>query len=534
MPETKIDHFISLHQILIPNSIYDNTQNYLKNAETVEINYLNQILKIKYSYNPVKNEINLTIESYNIISLHIKRLFEIKKILTLKFDDNIITEYLLVLGELIEKYFNYCSICGTELEVKGLNILSCCKNSNCICASYQTVLDNKVTTCYKSDPIVFIFLLNILITGTTHPKGDLAYKPLPNIIGINNVEDMKNLLENEKNFLEEKKITNILDNCETDLDLLEKTNNNVYSILKNAISNNYFSMSSRDNVDVIKNVKKNTISTKNTTIETTINTSCIKFIHINYSAEIENKFKQKYFLFHGSNISSWYPIVKNGLKVMSGTNMMANGAAFGIGIYFSNQFNISLSYCSRSSNQIGVVGVFEVLEDPEKYKKTSTIFVINDEKIVLLRTLVLVNSKTTHVPNSLSNYFIKELPLLKQTNQINVGMLKNKRLEGEYKKLSNLDFIDEIKIIDQYKWIVNFKQIKNIKPSIEIIFSNYPLNPPIIKLFNDSNNNIKKINGLTDVKGNINIDIINPSNWKITNTLSEISTILYKCFKESF
>lgn len=524
MSETKIEHFISIHNILIPNDKY--TINYnLKSIETIEINYLDEILKIQYLYESKTNKINLNICSRNIVSSHIKRLLEVKNIFSIKFDDNSTTEFLFVFGELIEKYFNYCSICGTELKVKGLNVLSCCENPKCVSMSYETVMDNKVMNTYNSDPTVFLFLLNILISGTKHPKCDLAYKPLPNIIGINNINDMKKLLESEKNLLDENVITKILAKCETDFDLVEKTNSKVYSILKNAISNNYFSMSSRDNIDTSKNIKK-----------TSTTTNGVKFIHINYSADIENKFRQKHFLFHGSGISSWYPIVKNGLKVMSGTAMMANGAVHGNGIYFSDQFNMSLGYSVGGirrdiTNLINVVGVFEVLEDPSKYLKTTGIYVISDDKIVLLRTLVLVNSGS-QIPKDISNYFLKELPTLKQTNQLNVGMLKNKRLEGEHKKLSNLDFIDEINIIDQFKWIINFKEIKGITPSIEIIFSNYPLNPPIVKLVNV--NEKYKIIGLTDSNNNVNLDIINPSNWKITNTLSEISTILYKCFQESF
>jgi ubiquitin-protein ligase len=255
----------------------------------------------------------------------------------------------------------------------------------------------------------------------------------------------------------------------------------------------------------------------------------IKFIHINYSADIENKFIQKHFLFHGSSISSWYPIVKNGLKVMSGTAMMANGAKYGNGIYFSDQFNMSYGYSrTEITNGICVVGVFEVLEDPEKYKKTTRIYVISNDKIVLLRSLILV-SPGSQIPKDISNYFLKKLPTLKQINQININMLKNKRLEGEYKKLSSLDFIDQINIVDQFKWMIDFKHIKGFTPSIEIIFSNYPLNPPIIK----SSNNKIKIGKLVGSNGNINIDLVNPSNWKITNTLGEICTILYKCFQES-
>lgn len=533
MSQTKIEQFISIHQILIPNDRYNinlnydinsNSDNKLKHDEFIEINYLDNVLKIRYMYESKTNSINLTICSYNIISNHIKRLLDAKNILIIKFDDNYVTDFLFVLGELIGKYFNYCSICGIELKVKGLNTISCCDNPNCICMSYQTVLDDKVINKYQSDSIVFLFLLNILISGSTHPKGELAYKPLPNISGINNINDIKNLLESEKIFLDEKNITKILDECETDLDLIEKTNYRVYSILKNAISNNYFSMSSRDNIAISKTTKKTPSSSSSST-----NVSGIKFIHINYSADIENKFTQKHFLFHGSGISSWYPIVKNGLKVMSGTAMMANGAAHGNGIYFSDQFGMSYGYSGRGIiNGICVVGVFEVLEDPVKYKKTTGIYVISDDKIVLLRTLVLV-SPGSQIPKDISTYFLKELPTLKQTNQINVGMLKNKRLECEYKKLSDLDFVNEIIVVDQFKWIINFKQIKGITPSISIIFSNYPLNPPIIKSSNDK----IKIGGLIDSNNNINIELVNPSNWKITNTLGEICTVLYKCFQES-
>jgi ubiquitin-protein ligase len=174
------------------------------------------------------------------------------------------------------------------------------------------------------------------------------------------------------------------------------------------------------------------------------------------------------------------------------------------------------------------VGVFEVLEEPTQYKKTPGIYVINNDKIVLLRTLVLIKSGTT-VPKDISNYFLKELPLQKQTNKQNVGVLKNKRLEAEYKKLSGLDFVVEIDTHDQSSWRIDFEPVKNKNISVELVFSNYPINPPIIKLVSAQ----IKISGLVGSDGIISIELVNPANWKITNNLCEIVTILYKCFQES-
>ena len=288
-----------------------------------------------------------------------------------------------------------------------------------------------------------------------------------------------------------------------------KTNERVYAILKNAISNNYFSMSSKDNNESFG-----------------INKS-LKYININYSADIENKFKQNYFLFHGSKNYSWYPIIKNGLKVMSRTPMMANGSAFGDGIYFSDSFEVSRQY-SRTTHNYSIIGVFEISENPINYYKSGKVFVINNDKIILLRTLILVGSATI-VPENISKYFLKELPEQKQINKVNIFILKNKRLNGEYKKLSILNFITNITMENETKWLINFIPIKNFNPFIELTFSNYPINPPIIKLLST---NIK-ISGLIDSNNNIMIDLINPANWKITNNLEEITTILYKCFQES-
>lgn len=519
------NNFISLHQILYPNEKY-NILNITD--ESLTVNYIcndSQII-ILYIYNSKTNNLNINLKSNSIISNHINRLLINHNLLLIQYNTNNITEFLFELNELLNEYLNYCTICGMELKLKGLINISCCSNSKCICKSYETVMDDKITTTYKHDPNVFSFLLEILIIGSQHSKGELAFKPIPMISNITNLNEFKNLIKNEYNNIEKNKLIKLIEESTNDLELINKINPQIYAILKNAISNNYFSMSSRDNIMISNSISS--ISKTNNKIK---ENNSIKFIHINYSAEIENKFPQKYFLFHGSNLSSWYSIIKNGLKVMSGTAMMANGAAFGHGIYFSDSFQMSLGYSGATNSMNGygmqnIVGVFEILEDPHKWKKSSGIYVINDENILLLRTLVLL-SPNTIPPKDISNYFLKEIPMQKQTNKLNVGILKNKRLEGEHKKLSALEFIDSIDI--QNQWNIQFKKIKNDVIKLEIIFSNYPINPPIIKLLNSD----IKIDGLISLDKTIMIDSLNPINWKITYNLAEIISRIYKCFQES-
>ena len=51
------------------------------------------------------------------------------------------------------------------------------------------------------------------------------------------------------------------------------------------------------------------------------------------------------FLFHGSPFHNWHCILREGLKNLSGTDMMTYGQSYGAGIYFGEFSNISARYC---------------------------------------------------------------------------------------------------------------------------------------------------------------------------------------------
>ena len=231
LKNSKLNYFLSIHEILFNKNEYN--INYFDD-NCCKINYLNLMIGINYIYNSNTNSLDLHIEptqtdiipyfisnpnmeensnsnmeenpnmeansnpnpnpnsnpnpnpnpnmdensdiiSQYVIFTHIKRLLETKKILSIELDENIITEKIFLLTDIFNKYFNYCSICGTELKIKGIQTISCCDNMDCVKLSYQTIMDNKITNTYKQDPQVFLFLLDILLTGLSHPKVDFAY-----------------------------------------------------------------------------------------------------------------------------------------------------------------------------------------------------------------------------------------------------------------------------------------------------------------------------------------------------------------------
>ena len=51
------------------------------------------------------------------------------------------------------------------------------------------------------------------------------------------------------------------------------------------------------------------------------------------------------FMFHGSPTENWHAILRNGLRVMSGTTGQLNGAAHGKGVYFAPNAGTSIDYC---------------------------------------------------------------------------------------------------------------------------------------------------------------------------------------------
>jgi hypothetical protein len=133
--------------------------------------------------------------------------------------------------------------------------------------------------------------------------------------------------------------------------------------------------------------------------------------------------------------------MRNGLKVGSADNkLLINGSVHGNGIYLSDAINFSLTY-SNSENII--IGVCQVMETRDKWKKTDNIYVIPDEKNVILKYLLILNNSQSKNRNNLNDYMMKILDYKfnstihqeNATKQNQVSTLRNKRLMKEYKTL---------------------------------------------------------------------------------------------------
>jgi hypothetical protein len=122
---------------------------------------------------------------------------------------------------------------------------------------------------------------------------------------------------------------------------------------------------------------------------------------VTWSEEVEQMWERQgrgatpEYLYHGSRLSNWYSILRNGLRVMSHTPWMSAGAAYGDGIYCSNTLNVSWGYSGGVSGAI-VIGVYEIWNAAEfvKGKCGATkdidhgIYVVPREDQLLLRYLI--------------------------------------------------------------------------------------------------------------------------------------------------
>lgn len=140
-----------------------------------------------------------------------------------------------------------------------------CELDLCKKTYYNLVTDNRIYKSYIKDNKVFLFLIKIFIAELCHPKVDKIFLPLPFVNGVDNIKDLHKKISHNSILLNEINLIKTLSKCENNLEFNELIGSDDYCLIKNAISNNY--------------------------------------------------------LFHESSIYSWYPIIKNGLKVISSTDL---------------------------------------------------------------------------------------------------------------------------------------------------------------------------------------------------------------------
>jgi poly [ADP-ribose] polymerase 6/8 len=93
---------------------------------------------------------------------------------------------------------------------------------------------------------------------------------------------------------------------------------------------------------------------------------CHQFMSLLAAPEAEDVFQQlkkrfgSSFFWHGSAVERWHSIIRNGLKNATGTELQANGAVRGAGIYLATNSRTSLGYAKMAKNRYAQ----SVLRDP--------------------------------------------------------------------------------------------------------------------------------------------------------------------------
>lgn len=508
--------------------------------EQVKIIYMNK-LNIKYKI----NDSTLKICSDNVEGVHLIRLVGKEFLpnylnqLEILISVDRLMEFLLNMNSILinSNIFAKCTVCGINFDSNGLDIenIIICNSINCIEESKELIINNAVTNLKKKDSILLEFLTMNLLNGIEHPKKDKIFKPLPIIKGISTFDEISNLikqLSSTDNYIKLMNFIGTEERCDmNDIELIEIIGTKLYALVKNAISENFYSI----NAITIMREHFNILASDNIDIDDFEKN--VKYLKFNYSYEIESKFKKKYFLFHGSPFYAWYPIIKNGLKVMSGTEFQSNGAAYGTGIYFSNSLSFSYNYCGLGSGQISnsdttlnkfaTVGVFEILTDPKKYYKSPNIYVIDNDQIILLRYLIVFKKKfSTKIFDKLTTYFVNYVGNSETLAKANIT-LTNKRLSNELNKLNKNSNVEQTNIIDENSlWEIQLKNINGINVKLEIHFNDYPILPPRIIINCTCKLNIPQ---LFDSNNIVILNDLNQSNWTLTTTLSILVDKIYNC-----
>lgn len=406
-----------------------------------------------------------------------------------------------------DKYLSKCCITGEEIN-SDKNTIRCKDCSECKKKFNSIVTDNIIKDSFVQKN-VFDFIFEAFSSFLKN-KNFLKIAKDNLLLSLENVNDghsMKTIIPNEIKNNEKDKFYEIIKESANDIEIFDKIGRINYGIFKNFLSGNYFS------------IYEGQIITPD---QLSVNYPVL--LNINYSAIIENSFSEKNVLFHGSDISSWYSILKNGLKSMSGTEFMSNGAAYGNGIYLSDKLSFSAGYSSNyvSNSNINikynkVVGVFLLGDKLEKYYKAPQIYVVPDEKKLILKSLIIFKNNSSNVNINKFGEHVK-ISLSDPMCQVGVDKIKNKRLNNELKMLNKIDCIKEIKTENEKKWSIFLEKDKCVI-QVDVIFNNYPTIAPTFIIKDNSIDIKRKKLGGEDI---LDLNILRPDKWTLDKKIKDI------------
>jgi hypothetical protein len=373
--------------------------NIVINNETHEVNilfdksskiFVNLIIKDN-SLHELKND---------FLTDHVIRLLKFNNLLQLN-EENIF-DFVQFVNDHV-KILTYCTICSDKmtnnLHKKDNTVIFCNK---CETKYMKLVTENTITELYKNDKIVLNMLILTAYACFKHPKRNDIFKPFPSFF-----ESFESLEKKVKYSYENfGKLLNVISDCSDDYELFDKIGVNDYSFLKYIILTNITDLKS----DILfaqetKNIFEQKI------IMNIFEQHEVLTLQVRHNPLIDYKFNSDnpQYLFHGSTLSNWYSILRNGIKNFSRSHLMMNGAAHGNGVYLSDSLAVSHSYGGDRfcASNLYVIGVVQVLNDKKTYFKVPGIYVVPNDDEIVLRYIIILNDSARNL-TFITKYFMEQ------------------------------------------------------------------------------------------------------------------------------
>ena len=356
------------------------------------------------------------------------------------------------LKDVYNNAYEYCTHSGDKLDTSIGEILT---SSAYIDEYYSYVTSNTITDRYKRDSLTTSLQICLGICVLTNTRLQHIVKSMPKNLTHNipySIATVRNLYDH-------------IASSDGDIELCDKIGVNCYGVIKYLMSLSNLNISSIND--------DSTLSTDVLTVNS--KKSYIYAIDYPYSVSKEFNVQKPEFLFHGSCFSNWFEIIRNGIKNLSGTNLMTHGQVHGPGVYTTDSCVTALGY-SHDTTGFRTTAVIQVLGGAETYRKTQNIYVVPDDSKILIRYLVV---SAGQFPTEKTINFLTKTRISEMTNTItSMRSLSLKRIDRDMsclsKKLIKTGF--DIKIVDSCV-MMNFGGLYKFRLDFPAV---YPLEYPVM------------------------------------------------------
>jgi len=458
------------------------------------------------------------------------------------------------------KLYNYCYNCGDILDLPGEGF-GACDSQDCIDICSCLLLDDSVTKeyhRYRDSPKVVVvdFILETAYRACGSSRREIIYSPQPKY--FHQVSKQKNigfwrLIDDFRAKWKLAALLKEIKKADSDAELYHSIGDMAYAFVKYSFKSNktliYQSnlFNSNDVCEACANDEQAALM-----VEQLLELTQFSVRHTHQEEDRFKKAKQTCYMYHGSSADNWYSIMRNGLKVGSKSKYFKNGAAYGNGIYLSNTISLSIGY---SAGDKIIVAVYEVIGTPADYKKTSQIYVVADDKKVLLKYIMVFpfSQRYGHLGADLTNIlnrkFESGIKSDQAAKQHNISNKRMKRLMREFRIFSDqepeeLGFRFEVKDDANFNvwqiFIEDFEGNENIhadmkemgikEVELEFTFNeNYPFEPPFVRVVSPR---FDFRTGHVTLGGSICMELLTNQGWDPTTSISTVVTYVKSAILE--